>query len=119
MAEFEREAISKRTKEALAAAKAKGNALGNYQRIAKAKRAATTARAEAVRPMITETLHLSTQAAANELNRRGLRLLAASDGMRCRCIVPAIIRAFETGVLNLRARRVPRVRDSPHCGQSL
>jgi DNA invertase Pin-like site-specific DNA recombinase len=71
VAEFEREAISKRTKEALAAAKAKGKALGNYRRIAKAKQAATTARAEAVRPAITETAHLSTQAAADELNRRG------------------------------------------------
>jgi hypothetical protein len=30
------------------------------------------ARAEAVRPAIAETLHLSTQAAAEELNRRGI-----------------------------------------------
>src|SRR6478736_6126805 len=52
VAEFEREAISMRTKEALAAAKAKGNRLGNYRRIAKAKQAATTARAEAVRPAV-------------------------------------------------------------------
>lgn len=73
VAEFEREAISKRTKEALAAAKAKGKRLGNYQRIAEAKQKATTARAEAVRPAITSTLHLSTQAAADELNSRGLR----------------------------------------------
>jgi DNA invertase Pin-like site-specific DNA recombinase len=51
VAEFERTAISKRTKKALAAAKAKGNALGNYHRIDKAKQAA-----EAVRPMITETV---------------------------------------------------------------
>jgi DNA invertase Pin-like site-specific DNA recombinase len=72
VAEFEREAISKRTKEALAAAKAKGKRLGNYQRIAEARQAAAMARAEAVRPAITSTLHLSTQAAANELNRRGL-----------------------------------------------
>src|SRR5215813_5790846 len=47
VAEFERDAISKRTREALAAAKAKGKILGNYARIAKAKQAATTARAEA------------------------------------------------------------------------
>jgi hypothetical protein len=51
VAELERAAISKRTKKALAAAKAKGNALGNYHRIDKAKRAA-----EAVRPLITETV---------------------------------------------------------------
>jgi DNA invertase Pin-like site-specific DNA recombinase len=72
VAEFERDAISKRTKDALAAAKAKGKVLGNYERIAKAKRKATAARTEAVRSMITETLHLSTPAAAAELNRRAL-----------------------------------------------
>jgi hypothetical protein len=33
---------------------------------------ATAARAEAVRPAITETTHLSTRAAANALNRRGV-----------------------------------------------
>jgi DNA invertase Pin-like site-specific DNA recombinase len=78
VAEFERDAISKRTKEALAAAKARGTTkdgrplkLGNYQRISKAKQAAAAARAEAVRPAITSTLHLSTQAAADELNRHG------------------------------------------------
>jgi hypothetical protein len=32
----------------------------------------TTARAEAVRPMIAETVHLSARTAADELNRRGL-----------------------------------------------
>jgi DNA invertase Pin-like site-specific DNA recombinase len=37
--QFEREAISKRIKEALAAAKAKGKRLGTHQRIAKAKQA--------------------------------------------------------------------------------
>jgi DNA invertase Pin-like site-specific DNA recombinase len=79
VAEFERDAISKRTKEALAAAKARGITkdgrplkLGNYLRIAEAKQRATAARAEAVRPVITETMHLSTQAAADALNRRGI-----------------------------------------------
>jgi DNA invertase Pin-like site-specific DNA recombinase len=73
VAEFERDAISKRTKDALAAAKANGKKLGNYQRIAEAKQRATGARAEAMRGAITETMHLSTQAAADELNRRGMR----------------------------------------------
>ena len=49
VAEFERDAISKRTTEALAAAKAKGKVLGNYARIAKGKQVATAARAETVR----------------------------------------------------------------------
>jgi hypothetical protein len=46
--------------------------LGNYQRIAEAKQRGTAARAEAVRPAITATVHLSTQAADDELNGRGI-----------------------------------------------
>jgi DNA invertase Pin-like site-specific DNA recombinase len=66
VAEHERDAIfSARTKVALAAAKANGKRLGNYQRIAEAKQRATAARAEAVRPAITATAHLSTRAAAD------------------------------------------------------
>ena len=72
VAEHERDAISARTKAALAAAKANGKVLGNYERIAKAKREATAARDEAVRGAITETAHLSTRAAADALNRRGI-----------------------------------------------
>jgi DNA invertase Pin-like site-specific DNA recombinase len=59
-----------RTKAALAAAKAKGKQLGNYQRIAAAEQRATTERAEAVRPAIAKMAHLSARAAADELNRR-------------------------------------------------
>ena len=51
VAEFEREAISKGTKEGLAAAKAKGKVLGNYERIAKAKQEASKARAAAPLPV--------------------------------------------------------------------
>jgi DNA invertase Pin-like site-specific DNA recombinase len=79
VAEFERDAISRPTKEALAAAKARGTTrdgrplkLGDYPRIAEAKQRATAARAEAMRPAITETAHLSARAAADELNRRSV-----------------------------------------------
>jgi DNA invertase Pin-like site-specific DNA recombinase len=73
VAEHERDAISARSKAALAAAKAKGKQLGNYQRIAVAKQQATAERAEAVRPAIAETAHLAARAAAAELNRRSIR----------------------------------------------
>jgi hypothetical protein len=46
--------------------------VGDYARIAKAKEAATTARAESVRPAIEATAHLSATAAAGDLNRRGV-----------------------------------------------
>ena len=59
VAELERDAISKHSKEALAAAKAKGKALGNYESNAKAKREATRARAEALHPIIFATLHIN------------------------------------------------------------
>jgi DNA invertase Pin-like site-specific DNA recombinase len=72
VAEHERDAISARTKAALAAAKANGKVLGNYERIVKAKREATAARDEAVRGAIADTAHLSTRAAADALNRRGI-----------------------------------------------
>jgi DNA invertase Pin-like site-specific DNA recombinase len=66
MAEHERDAIFARTKPRLLPPRTKGKKLGNY------RRSAATARAEAVRPDITETRHLSTRAPAHELNRRGI-----------------------------------------------
>jgi DNA invertase Pin-like site-specific DNA recombinase len=78
-AEHERDAISARTKAALAAAKANGKKLGNYRRIAEAKQRATTARAEAVRPAVTATAHLSTRAAADALNRRGIKTASGAQ----------------------------------------
>jgi DNA invertase Pin-like site-specific DNA recombinase len=74
VAEFERDAISKRTKEALAAAQARGVKIGDCARIAAAKRKATAARAEAMRPAIVSTLALS--AAAADLNKRGVATFA-------------------------------------------
>jgi DNA invertase Pin-like site-specific DNA recombinase len=79
VAEFERDAISKRTREALAAARARGVKLGDYARIAAGRRRATTARAESVRQPIAEALHLSALAAAAELNRRNI---ATATGKR-------------------------------------
>jgi DNA invertase Pin-like site-specific DNA recombinase len=66
VAEHERDAISARTKAALAAAKANGKVLGNYERIAKAKREATAARDEAVRGAIADTAHLFSLLSANQ-----------------------------------------------------
>jgi hypothetical protein len=74
-----RDAISARTKAALAAAKANGRKLRNYKRIANAKQRATAARAEAVRPAITATAHLSTPAAADVLNRRRVKTVSGKS----------------------------------------
>ena len=79
VAEFERDAISKRIREALAAAKARGVILGDYARISAAKQRATAKRAEAVRGAIESTMHLSTAAAAADLNARSI---ATSAGGR-------------------------------------
>jgi len=76
VAEFERDATSKRTIEALAAAKARGVKLGNYARISAAKQEATAARAESVRPSIEATAHLSANAATADLNERGVTTAA-------------------------------------------
>ena len=71
LAEKERALISRRTKEALAAAKARGVQLGNPE-LAAANRAAARERAEALRPVLMELRDLSANAAAIELNRRGV-----------------------------------------------
>ena len=70
VAEHEREMIVQRTKEGLAAAKARGVKLGNPT-LAVANRAAARDRAEALRPVLAELGNLSATAAAAELNRRG------------------------------------------------
>jgi DNA invertase Pin-like site-specific DNA recombinase len=71
VAEHERDMIADRTRKALAAAKAKGTRIGN-PRLGKQNKIAAAARAKQLRPVITETAHLSMQAAADLLNDRGL-----------------------------------------------
>lgn len=71
LAEKERALISRRTKDALAAAKARGVQLGNPE-LAAANRAVARERAEALRPVLMELRDLSANAAGVELNRRGV-----------------------------------------------
>ena len=71
LAEKERALISRRTREALAAAKRRGVVLGNRE-LAVANRATARERAEALRPVLEELGDLSATAAAVELNRRGV-----------------------------------------------
>jgi hypothetical protein len=51
-----------------------GQAAGQLSAPRRAKQRANIARAEAVRPAIAETAHLSMRAVVNELNRRGLMM---------------------------------------------
>jgi DNA invertase Pin-like site-specific DNA recombinase len=69
LAEQERRMISTRTKQALAARKASGKPLGNPELNA-ARRKTAADHAETLRPIITETIHLTTREAADELTRR-------------------------------------------------
>jgi DNA invertase Pin-like site-specific DNA recombinase len=85
VAQHERETISARTKAALAAAKARGVKLGNPdgakalmakrdpQRAREANEAMADHRAETLRALMSTLGHLSANAAAHELNARGVK----------------------------------------------
>jgi DNA invertase Pin-like site-specific DNA recombinase len=77
LAEKERALISRRTKDALAAAKARGVKLGGVTGSSLANQQAAAAFAERMRPVFAELSGLSARKAAEELNRRGI---AAANG---------------------------------------
>jgi len=83
MAQQERAMISRRTKEALAAAKARGVRLGR-QEIADANRDAAAARDAELEPVLRELSHLSARAAAEVIERRGLGSLSYKTIARAR-----------------------------------
>ena len=75
--------ISRRTKEALQAAKARGVKLGR-QETADANRLAAAARDAALEPILQQLSHLSAQKVAAEFERRGLGKLSYRTVMRAR-----------------------------------
>jgi DNA invertase Pin-like site-specific DNA recombinase len=83
MAQQERAMISRRTKEALVAARARGVRLGR-QEIADANRDAAAARDAELAPVLRELRHLSSRAAAEEIERRGLGKLSYKTIARAR-----------------------------------
>jgi len=83
LAQQEREMISRRTKEALQAAKARGKRLGR-QETADANRLAAAARDAELEPVLRELSHLSAQKAADEIERRGLGKLSYRTITRAR-----------------------------------
>ena len=72
LAEKERQLISRRTKDALAAARARGVKLGGYREQSGENKRQADQRAEQLRSVFEELAGLSARAAAAELNRRGI-----------------------------------------------
>jgi DNA invertase Pin-like site-specific DNA recombinase len=72
LAEKERAMISRRTKDALAAAKARGVRLGGYRAQSHESQRRAAAHAEQLRSIFEELSGQSARAAASELNRRGI-----------------------------------------------
>jgi DNA invertase Pin-like site-specific DNA recombinase len=72
MAQEERRLIAQRTREALAAAKAKGRKLGTHGKVLAAQNAEAAAdRDAALEPALRQTAHLSSRAAAAEIEKLG------------------------------------------------
>jgi DNA invertase Pin-like site-specific DNA recombinase len=85
LAEQERRMISQRTSAGLQAAKARGKLLGSYSAVLAAKNAgAAAARDAELEPVLRELSHLSSRAAAAEIERRGLGRFSYKTIMRAR-----------------------------------
>jgi hypothetical protein len=112
-----RDMVTNRLRDAFAAVEAPGKRLGNYQRIAEAKQRATAARVEAVRPSSPRLCICRRKRRQTSLTVAASRPRAASNGMRCRSIAPAIVSVcdrpggFETLAWNLSS---PREHPSAH-----
>jgi DNA invertase Pin-like site-specific DNA recombinase len=76
VAQKEREMIGRRTKDALAAAKARGIKLGGHREQSDIAKAEAQKRAQALRSVFEELAGLSARAAAEELNKRGITTAA-------------------------------------------
>src|SRR5262249_54001065 len=100
LAEKERALISRRTKDALAAARARGIVLGGLRDKGRELQAEAEARAEALRPVFEEISGLGHRAAARALNERGI---PTANGGPWSAVT----------VTRVRQRLVPRGRKAP------